>query len=241
MKLILSPETEAQVDTIMAPLRNPESWTALELDFAPNPFAIVLLAGEPGTGKTALAAKMAAMLRRKPLHISFGELASPDLGGTEKAIMNLFKLATESETSVLVAEEVDALLWSRNRVSDDTMHMLGIVNTMLTEIDKFIARPVPSLILMTTNHPELLDAAIMSRITDTISLPLPVGEHAYEIWRSKLPSGLVKDTTKFGLRSFVKARTGVSGITPREIQNRILAGCRKAILENRKPTLEDFE
>lgn len=186
------------------------------------------------TGKTALAQYMARRLKQAPLEVSFDKVASPMLGETEKAINQLFHTANETETKTIIMEECDALLWSRSLVTEDTVHMLGFINTLLTCIDKFRQREIPSLLILTSNHPEKLDSALESRITDLIHLFPPVGKQAEKLWLAKLPECMLEDTKIIEKLATLQA-------TPRQMENAILKISRRAIKQNRLPTFQDFE
>lgn len=238
MKLTLAPELKRQVDEILAPLKNPEGWRNMKIPFSPDPYTIVRMEGKAGTGKTVLANYMARQMGCKPLRLEFGSTANNEFGATENCITQRFLEATELEIPVLIMEECESLLISREQldVKRDS-HMLGIVDTMLIQIDRFITRKVPSLLILTTNLPQLLDPAIESRITDVIQLFPPVGRQAQKMWEAKLPycmlSGQMKLTEMEQLCNL--------GATPREMEKAILKICRKAMLEGREPRFEDFE
>lgn len=236
-KLIFPKEVKQHLDEILAPLLDPEKWKSLGLKFSPNPHAILLLTGAPGTGKTAIANFLARQFRRKPVEINFAGVASPMLGKTEENIKEIFAKATEEKSPVLILEECDALLWDRNRICEDTMHILGFVNTLLTEIDKFKEQPFPTLLILTTNFPKLLDAAMQRRITDVIELFPPAGEAALKMWESKLPECILKEIKgcpdHYQLASL--------GATPDQMEKAILRVCRKALLEKRQPIFADFQ
>lgn len=235
-KLILSNEVETQISEILAPLKNPEKWMSLGLSFAPSPYAVVRLEGLPGTGKTALANYIARKLRSAPLHIDFSSVASSTYGETEEKIVSTFKHAKETETNTIIMEECDALLWSRDKVTDETMYVLGIVNTLLIQLDKFCARQIPSLVILTSNYPQLLDAALTRRITDVIKLEAPKGKHSIQMWREKLPKCFFP-----GMYIEQLEALAYLGATPDQMEKAILKICRKAMLENREPTFADFQ
>lgn len=235
-KLIFPKEVKQHLNEILAPLLAPEHWKSFELKFAPNPHAILLLTGAPGTGKTAIANFLARQFRRKPVEINFAGVASPMLGKTEENIKEIFTKATEEKSPVLILEECDALLWDRNRICEDTMHILGFVNTLLTEIDKFKEQPFPTLLILTTNFPKLLDAAMQRRITDTIELFPPVGDAALKMWESKLPQVIMSQMQIEDWDSLPPLKA-----TPDQMEKAILRVCRKALLEKRQPVFADFQ
>lgn len=234
-KLTLSPEVKRQVDEILAPLKNPDDWKKLELSFAPNPFAIVRIDGASGTGKTVLAKYMARRLEQPPLYLDFENVANDTLGGTERAIIEVFHKADETETKTIILEECEAILWSRAKVTEDTLHQLGFVDTLLKCIDKFKSRSIPSLLILNTNYPELLDNAMVSRITDVINLFPPVGRQAVAMWYSKLPQS-IKYMTEAGYQKLADTKA-----TPRQMETAILKVCRKSMFEKRQPEFSDFE
>jgi len=233
VKIILTPELEQRVSEIMAPLEQPEKWKSMKIPFAPSPSAVVLLTGIPGTGKSTLAANMAQRLHAPPLQISFQNVANPQLGETERKIKSLFDLAHEQGQPTIHLEECDSILWSRDMIDKDNVHQLGFVNTLLTEIDKLLARDLPTLILLSTNYSKLLDTALLSRITDTIELFSPIGAHAQRMWKSKIPGTL--KPTKEDLEWL-----SLQPHTPREMENRIRKACRHAMTQNHLVTMEDI-
>lgn len=235
MKLTLTSQLTDQVDDIMCPLLEPDKWAAFGLSFAKDPYAIVRMEGAPGTGKTTLANHMARKLRRAPIHLTFAEVTSTQLGETEKKMVETFKVAAETECPTVILEECDAVLWSRDLVSDDTMYQLSFVNTMLQEIDKFIHRGIPSLLVVTTNYPKLLDAAFERRVTDIIKLDIPQGQTAVKMWKSKLPESIVNEISHREFEQLAEV-----GATPAQMEAAVLKVCRKALRNNTTPTFEDF-
>lgn len=234
-KLTLSSELKAQVAEILAPLKSPDAWKGMKLPFAKSPSAVVLLRGKPGTGKTALANYMAEQLKSVPMVLSFAGVAGASLGETEKGIQSKFSVANEMETTTIHLEECDAILWSRDLIDSGNIHQLGFVNTMLTEIDNFVSRAVPSLLILSTNYPKLLDAAMTRRITDFIDLEPPTGAHAMDMWISKLPACMKSTMNMEQMDKLVKL-----GYTPDEMEKSIIKVCRRALVAKREPIAADF-
>lgn len=234
-RYLFTPELKTTVDEILAPLKNPGIWKKMGLPFAKTPRAIVRLEGGTGCGKTSLADYMARALEQPPLTMSFADVASSVLGDTENRITALFKTAHEQQIKTVIMEECESLLLSRSKISDDTTYLYGFLDTILREIDKFIARDFPSLLILATNHPEAIDSAIESRITDVIRLEPPSGTFAVSLWRSKLPQPLRDDITTKELNTLAKR-----GMTPREIENEILRLARRALHQGRDMAFSDF-
>lgn len=233
MKLTLAPQVEKQIEEILVPIKFPDKWKELALPFAPTPSAVVRLQGEPGTGKTALANLLARKAKGPKVHIDFSTIANCNYGETEHKTIETFRIATETKATTLIFEECDALFWDRSMVTAENIGVLGIVNTLLTEIDRFKARDIPSLLIFTTNHPKLLDPALESRFTDVIKLEVPKGLMAQKMWKSKLPKGFVISQTQL-------ENMAEWGFTPRKMENTIVQICRTALIQNRQPEFADF-
>lgn len=226
-----------QVEEIMAPLKDPQRWKEWDIPFAKHPYAIIRIQGLPGTGKTALANHMARKIGKPPIHLDFAGVASANFGETEAKLVAAFQNAAETETQTIIIEECDALIWSRDRVNDDNMGHLGIVNTFLTQLDRFIARKeIPSLVILTTNYPSLLDPAMHRRITDVIELESPTGKQAEKMWESKMPFVMSQSFTSQDFERLSELRA-----TPDQIEKAILKVCRRALHEGVNPTFEMFE
>ena len=235
MKLALSPDIRRLAKEIVAPLQSPEIWKAMGLSYAKNPYAIIRMEGVTGSGKTALANYMARQLKQPPMHLDFARIASDQLGGTEQAINLFFDTANETKTKTLIMEECDALVWSRNMVDKDTTYHQGFVAELLRRIDEFKNRDMPSMLIMTTNHPERIDAAIESRITDVLRIPIPTGDHAHKVWMTKLPECLLKTIQDGQLEALARLH-----LTPRAMENLVLQICRRAAVDKRLPVFADF-
>lgn len=233
MKPILNDTITNTVEDILAPFKDPARWMALNLHFSPVPYAIVMLIGEPGTGKSTLARYMARRITPKRLiEVSFGEVANSELGATEQAINKVFDEAEKDNALAMLLDECDAILWNRDRITEHSMHMLSIVNTTLIRIDRFTKRG--GLICMATNHPGVLDPALIRRITDTITLFPLVGEQCAKVWRSKLPRTM-RPPTKEELHVLSKYP-----ITPSRMEAAVLSACRRAFREERAPRISDL-
>ncbi|HEX5182670.1 MAG TPA: AAA family ATPase [Allosphingosinicella sp.] len=141
---------------------------------APADFSL-LLTGPPGTGKTALAAHLAARLDR-PLSVKrTSDLLSKWVGETEANIADAFAEARE-ESAVLLFDEADSLLLDRG----DAQHSWEItqVNELLTWMD---SHPLP--FVAATNFARRLDPAALRRFVFKIALkPLSAGK-AERAWR----------------------------------------------------------
>ena len=111
--------------------------------------------GPPGTGKTAWASWLAEQLDM-PLFLKQGsDLLDPYVGGTEQKIAAAFEQA-KSENGVLVLDEVDSFLFSRDNAQRSWER--SQVNEMLTQIERF-----EGLLIVSTNLMDILDPAALRR------------------------------------------------------------------------------
>ena len=138
----------------------------------------ILLYGPPGTGKTLLARAATRELHRAAFFTaSASELKSKFVGGTEKAIRQLFRCAGEYvqrksdryDYAVIFLDEFDSLATSR-AASDE--HSANAVNQLLQEMDG-LASDARITVLAATNYPQKLDIAIMRRFDTTVFIDTP--------------------------------------------------------------------
>jgi len=115
------------------------------------------LYGPPGSGKSAWARELARSLKLKVIEKRYSDLSSMFVGESEKAIRRAFREAL-SERALLILDEVDSLLASRN--ASHPHWQTTQVNEMLRAMED---HPLP--FVATTNAFESLDEAAMRRFT----------------------------------------------------------------------------
>lgn len=115
----------------------------------------LLFYGAPGTGKTAFALHLAESLGFQPIVKRYGDLVSAWVGETEKAIRAAFK---EAEGTVLVFDEVDSLLASREGAKNSWERTQA--NEVLTCMEDF-----KGIFIASTNFGTILDVASLRRFT----------------------------------------------------------------------------
>ena len=92
----------------------------------------ILLHGPPGTGKTLLASSIAASLRLPLISIDGPGLSSPFHGETEQRLRDVFAEAQACAPSIIVIDEVDALVPAREDAGEVERR---VVATLLTLMD----------------------------------------------------------------------------------------------------------
>lgn len=115
-------------ELVELPLTRPD----LYRHFGMKPPRGILLHGPPGTGKTLLASSIAASLRLPLISIDGPSLSSPYHGETEQRLRDIFKQAEECAPSIVVIDEVDALVPAREDAGEVERR---VVATLLTLMD----------------------------------------------------------------------------------------------------------
>ena len=142
----------------------------------------LLFYGPPGTGKSELARYIASELDRE-LHVKrVSDLHSKWVGESEKNIRDAF-LAAETEQAVLVIDEADSLLYSRDRAR--TSWEISFTNEFLARMERF-----RGILICSTNRIKDLDAASLRRFVIKLEFEYLTPEGNVIFYR-KLLAGLV--------------------------------------------------
>lgn len=136
---------------------------------------IIMAEGNSGTGKTSTA-EVYSELNKKPLYIvQVDEIGiSPDK--IEKNLTNIFR-RVEKWNAIILFDEVDVFLSKRG----DNIEKSAIVGIFLRLMDYF-----RGMMFLTTNRSEVIDDAVLSRITLNIKYPDLTNDVRKLIWESKL-------------------------------------------------------
>ena len=145
-----------------------------------EPAGRVLLAGPPGTGKTATASAVACELGLRLWTVRLDGIVSKFLGETAARLRVLFDAAA-AERAVYFFDEFDAL--GAERSDSD----VGEARRILASILAHLERDLPgSVVIAATNRPEILDRALTRRFDVTIPYALPDPDAAREVMRRRL-------------------------------------------------------
>ena len=156
-----------------------------------KPSTSLLLIGQPGTGKTMLARYIASALEKDLFILDLSSSISSLLGKTGQNLKKVLQYARQTP-SILLLDEFDAIAKKRDD-SSDLGEMKRIVNVLLMELESW---PVSSVVIATSNHPELLDRAIWRRFDHVLELRLPAEEERTKILTRELKEFLEGDLVK---------------------------------------------
>lgn len=142
----------------------------------------VLLIGPPGSGKTMLAKYIASKLNRQLVVLDLATVVSSFLGKTGLNIKKVLDYAKRNKV-ILLLDEFDAIAKRRDDLSD-LGELKRVVNILLVELDNW---PSSSMLIATSNHPELLDRAIWRRFDDVIEIDAPTEDLIKKLLKTNLP------------------------------------------------------
>lgn len=128
----------------------------------------ILLAGEPGNGKTSLTEGLANALMVPLIVARYEGLIGSYLGETASRLGKLFEYV-RTRACVLFFDEFDTVGKERGDVHE-TGEIKRVVSSLLLQID---ALPSHVVVVTATNHPELLDRAVWRRFQLRLELPKP--------------------------------------------------------------------
>jgi SpoVK/Ycf46/Vps4 family AAA+-type ATPase len=165
---------------------------------------VILSTGESGLGKT-LTAEVYSELLEKPLY----SIQSSQLGISVSDIeINLNKVLNRAEKwdAVLLIDEADSYIAKRG--SDILQNC--IVGTFLRLMEYY-----NGVLFLTSNRPNDIDDAIMSRVTMLFKYDYPTKDESIELWEM-LAKNFNKEILKSDLQDIIEAYPKLSG---RDIRN----------------------
>jgi SpoVK/Ycf46/Vps4 family AAA+-type ATPase len=142
----------------------------------------LLFYGPPGTGKSALARHISDCLDRELLCKRYSDLQSMYVGQGERNIRLAFEEA-ENEEAVLVVDEVDSMLFSRDKALRSWE--ISFTNEFLTQMEQF-----RGILICTTNRMTELDSASIRRFNSKIKFDYLTPEGNLTFYQ-KMLGGLV--------------------------------------------------
>jgi SpoVK/Ycf46/Vps4 family AAA+-type ATPase len=141
----------------------------------------LLLAGPPGTGKTLSAAALAGELRFPLFTVLLHGLITKFMGETAQKLRMIFD-AVRNTRGVYLFDEIDALAAARG-AENDIGEARRILNSFLQFLDEDTG---PSIVVATTNLPQILDRAILRRFDLVLPYEMPTGSAIEKALRRRL-------------------------------------------------------
>lgn len=175
--LVLEPESRASLDDLVRENLS----RGILLSTGINPRQRVLIVGPPGTGKSMSAHALASELSLPVATASLASLTSSLLGETARNIEAVTNFV-EHTPCVLLLDEFDALAAER-ATGGDHGELKRVVATVLQSLEEVRGE---SVIVATSNHPDLLDEAVWRRFDEVINMDMLSGPSVRQLVTNKL-------------------------------------------------------
>ena len=162
-------EVKEELTEIIDFLKNPKKYRSIGARIPKG----VLLAGDPGTGKTLLAKAVAGEAGVPFFHTSGSEFEEMLVGAGASRVRDLFKKARKASPCIVFIDEIDAVAKKRGTVLHSGAGEQTL-NQILVEMDGLEERE-DVIILAATNRPDVLDPAILrpGRFDRSVVVPMP--------------------------------------------------------------------
>ena len=148
----------------------------------------ILLAGDPGTGKTMTASVIANELYLPLYVIQFDKLITKYMGETSVKLRQVFDQIKEIR-GVYLFDEFDAIGSDRS-LDNDVGEMRRILNAFLQNLEDDESY---SVIIAATNNPSILDKALFRRFDDVMEYKNPDNDQIKRLFKMKLHGKALND------------------------------------------------
>lgn len=178
----------------------------------------VLLAGEPGTGKTLMARAVAGEANVPFFSISGSEFAEMFVGVGASRVRDLFAKAKRNAPSIIFIDEIDAVAHKRDAKGGAGREDEQTLNQILVEMDGF-DNESGVIVMAATNRVDMLDKALLrpGRFDRHINVTLPERKERLEILKVHFKGKPVEPDVD--LEALAKKTAGSSGADLANIAN----------------------
>lgn len=215
-------------EIVQRPLEDPNAFQGV-----PTPSG-VLLYGPPGTGKTMLAKAVSNEVDAEFFPISGAEIFEKNYGESEENLRSLFEEAKEKKPSIIFIDELEALIPSRDELSNTNQVEKRVVTQLKTLMDGF-GSDDGVIVLGATNHPNEIDEAFKrpGRFDRQVEISVPDSDEREEILRVHTRNMELK-LDEDEITDIIRRTTGYTGS---DISNL----CREANMAMQRRLLSEYD
>lgn len=195
-------------------LKNPKKYEVLGAKIPRG----VLLAGDPGTGKTLMARAVAGEANVPFFSISGSEFAEMFVGVGASRVRDLFSKAKKNAPSIIFIDEIDAVAHKRDARGGAGREDEQTLNQILVEMDGF-DNESGVIVMAATNRVDMLDKALLrpGRFDRHVDVTLPERKDRLAILKVHFKNKPCDDDVD--LESLAKKTAGSSGADLANIAN----------------------
>ena len=195
-------------------LKNPKKYEKLGAKIPRG----VLLAGEPGTGKTLMARAVAGEANVPFFSISGSEFAEMFVGVGASRVRDLFGKAKKNAPSIIFIDEIDAVAHKRDARGGAGREDEQTLNQILVEMDGF-DNDSGVIVIAATNRVDMLDKALLrpGRFDRHVNITLPERKDRVEILKVHFKNKPVDE--KVSIDALAAKTAGSSGADLANIAN----------------------
>ncbi|MBR3319988.1 ATP-dependent zinc metalloprotease FtsH [Candidatus Saccharibacteria bacterium] len=178
----------------------------------------VLLAGDPGTGKTLMARAVAGEANVPFFSISGSEFAEMFVGVGASRVRDLFQKAKKNAPSIIFIDEIDAVAHKRDARGGAGREDEQTLNQILVEMDGF-DNESGVIVIAATNRVDMLDKALLrpGRFDRHVNVVLPERKDRLDILKVHFKNKPV--STDLDLNSLAAKTAGSAGADLANIAN----------------------
>ena len=178
----------------------------------------VLLAGDPGTGKTLMARAVAGEAGVPFFSISGSEFAEMFVGVGASRVRDLFNKAKKNAPSIIFIDEIDAVAHKRDARGGAGREDEQTLNQILVEMDGF-DNDTGVIVMAATNRVDMLDKALLrpGRFDRHVNVTLPERKDRVDILKVHFKNKPLADTVD--LDALAAKTAGSSGADLANIAN----------------------
>lgn len=151
-------------------------------EFGQRPSSRMLLVGPPGSGKTLTASALAGELHLPLFTVRLDAVITRFLGESASKLRQVFDQIAQMR-GIYLFDEFDAIGGKRG-VGNDVGEIRRVLNSFLQFLEE--TNSTDSVVVAATNHPELLDRALVRRFDEIIEYGLPDAAHVQAMVRQRL-------------------------------------------------------